>query len=195
MLINWNELRLRFATRDVYCLLLSFLHLYCSWLSLKSLLALFNSLQEILLRWPTMVTLEQLRRDTDQLAAVDALAGTLVNAVRYSFEQALVPGPSQSPRSGHRLPGGSSSTPQRKVTEYQRVANQGTRKTKLSVATPSLFSQCSSSCRSNSQKRKQSDVQAKSTTYVRDIVLLSKEFRSENGTHDLLEGRSLARLG
>ena len=68
-----------------------------------------------------MVTLEQLRRDTDQLAAVDALAGTLVNAVRYSFEQALVPGPSQSPRSGHRLPGGSSSTPQRKVTEYQRV--------------------------------------------------------------------------
>lgn len=68
------------------------------------------------------------RRDTDQLAAVDALAGALVNAVRHSFEQAIVPGPSQSPRPEHMLPGGSSSTPQRKVTEYQRAANQGTKK-------------------------------------------------------------------
>ena len=122
------------------------------------------------------------RRNTDQLAAVDALAGALVNAVRHSFEQAIVPGPSQSPRPEHMLPGGSSSTPQRKVTEYQRAANQGTKKNKLSVAPPSLFSQSSSSRRSNSRKRKQSDVQAKSTTYVRDIVLLPEEFRSENGS-------------
>ena len=103
-------------------------------------------------------------RETEQLAAVGALAGALVNAVRHSFEQAVVPGSSQSPGSEHTLPGGSSSTPQRKVTEYQRAANHGTKKTKLPVAPASLFSHSSSSCHSNSQKRKQSDVQAKSMT-------------------------------
>lgn len=123
MLVNWNELRFRFTT-CVYCLLLSSRLTIVLGSHSSHFLALCNSLGISTEMADNGDLGAVARRDTDQLAAVDALAGALVNAVRHSFEEAIVPGPSQSPCSGHMLPGGSSSTPQRKVTEYQRAAQK-----------------------------------------------------------------------
>ncbi|XP_019858212.1 PREDICTED: uncharacterized protein LOC109586463 [Amphimedon queenslandica] len=98
----------------------------------------------------------------NQVTAVDALAGALVNVVRQSLRSGMEPSTSQEAT--------------RPVTEFQRAA----KRPKLSP--PSLFNSRQVHPYQSRKRKETARSTPKVTNYVRDIILLPDEFENETGS-------------